>query len=71
MSKGKIGFFILGSAIIWGAVILGTGFILKGTPYKDEVIRTIAAGSGFHLILIWGPLSSMSILKKKDKGKSE
>lgn len=35
--KNKLGYFIIGSAIIWAAVILGCAFTLKGMPEKDSV----------------------------------
>jgi len=34
MTKGKIGYFILASAIVWGAVIIGCAMVLKGPLIK-------------------------------------
>lgn len=62
----SIGGLIIGSAIIWGAVILGCSFALKGTECYGEIQNILAGGTMAHLILIWGP---MAILFNKAKGK--
>ncbi len=56
MNKGKIGFAIIASAIVWGAVILGCSVALKGTECYGEIQNILVAGVLSHLILIWGPL---------------
>lgn len=38
MKKGKIGYYIIASAIIWGAVIIGCSLKLKGTPCYTNLI---------------------------------
>ena len=63
MKKGIIGYFIIGSAIIWGAVMLGCSFKLKGTPCYEEIYLILSGGAGIHLIFIWGPLAAL--FKKK------
>lgn len=61
-----IGIYIIGSAIIWGAVILGCSFKLKGTGCYDEISLILAGASSIHLIFIWGPLSAQLLkLNKK------
>ncbi len=61
----SIGAFILGSAIIWGAVILGCSFALKGTESYDKIQNILAAGAATHLILIWGPLVGLFLKPNK------
>ncbi|MBC8192150.1 MAG: hypothetical protein ISR87_08175 [Candidatus Marinimicrobia bacterium] len=61
----SLGAFILGSAIIWGAVILGCSFALKGTGCYDQIQNTLAAGAATHLILIWGPLAGLFLKPNK------
>ena len=56
MNKGKIGFAIIASAIVWGAVIIGCSFALKGTECDGEIQDILVAGVITHLIVIWGPL---------------
>ena len=56
MNKGKIGFAIIASAIVWGAVIIGCSLALKGTECYGEIQNILVAGVIFHLIVIWGPL---------------
>jgi len=63
-----IGALIIASAIIWGVVIVGSSYALKGTDCYSEIQNILAGGVIMHLILIWGP---MGILYKKLKeGKS-
>ncbi|MCK4696656.1 MAG: hypothetical protein KAT74_12880 [Candidatus Cloacimonetes bacterium] len=58
------GLTIILSAIIWGAVIIGTSIVLKGTPFKDEIINIISGASVVHLLFIWAPIG---IIFKKEK----
>ena len=58
MNKSKIGYFIIVSAIIWGAVIIGCSMALKGTECYSEIQNILVAGAGIHIVLIWGPLVS-------------
>lgn len=63
--KNKLGYFIIGSAIIWAGIILGIGFVLKGFPEKDTIIQILSGGFIAHLFFIWGPM--IAILKKNMK----
>ena len=63
MKKGAIGYFIIGSAIIWGAVIIGCSLKLRGTSYYQEISSILYGCMITHLILIWVPLVSQ--FKKK------
>lgn len=56
MKKTWIGLYIIASAIIWGAVILGCAYKLSGTDAYEQIRLILAGGAGFHLIIIWGPL---------------
>ncbi len=67
--KSEIGSFIIASAIVWGAVIIGCSLKLKGTPYYDEISPILIGGAGFHLIFIWGFLVSQ--FRKNIEEKSE
>ena len=68
MKKGIIGYFIIGSAIIWGAVMLGCSFKLKGTPYYEEISPVLTGGALFHLLFIWTPLGKhFKTQNKKDQ----
>jgi hypothetical protein len=55
--KKSIGFYIIASAIIWGAVIFGCSLKLKGTECYDEISYILASGAIFHLLFLWGPLA--------------
>ena len=63
--KNKLGYFIIGSALIWGAVVIGCASVLKGIPEKDSVIQILSAATFFHLLVIWIPMAR--ILKKNKK----
>ncbi len=61
----SLGALIIGSAIIWGATILGCSLKLKGTDCYDLISTVLGAGAGIHLILIWGPAATLMNLKKR------
>ena len=58
MTKGKIGYFIIVSAIIWGAVILGCSLKLKGTDCYNQISLILSTGAVSHLLFVWGPLAA-------------
>ncbi len=62
--KNLIGWYIIGSALIWGLVIVGCSLALKGTECYSEIQNILVGGVVTHLILIWGPLA---IQLKKQK----
>lgn len=65
MKKSKVSYFIIGSAIIWGAVMLGCAYALKGTECYPKIQIILFFGVISHLLFIWGPLSSAN--KKEEK----
>jgi hypothetical protein len=67
MKKKSIGAFIIASAIIWGAVIIGCSLKLKGTECYDEISYILSVGALFHLLFIWGPLAIQLKKKKKEE----
>ena len=62
----SIGSFIIGSAIIWGAVILGSSFALKGTESYMEIQYILNGGAAAHLILIMAPIGAKFGKTKKE-----
>jgi hypothetical protein len=62
--KSAIGYYIIGSAIIWGLTILGCALKLKAA--YNEISLILGGAAGIHLILIWGPLAAQ--LKKEREG---
>jgi hypothetical protein len=66
MKKKTIGALVIVSAIIWGAVIIGCAFILKGTPYKEDVILILSGGVISHMLFIWAPLGNIFRKKKEE-----
>ena len=63
----NVGWFIIASALVWGAVLIGCSLVLKDTPYKESVLQIVYGGAAVHLIIIWGGLVGM--LKKKNEQK--
>ena len=61
------GAFIIGSAIIWGAVIIGCSFVLKGTECYDKIQNILVGGVISHIVLIWGPLAAILNKQKENK----
>ena len=57
MKTKSIGAFIIASAIIWAAVILGFSYALKGTDCYDSIQNILVGGVISHIILIWGPVA--------------
>jgi hypothetical protein len=58
MKKQILGPYILGSAIIWGATIVGASLMMPGFENKARVLSLLGSGAGVHLILVWGPLAA-------------
>jgi len=63
MKKGKIGYSIIASAVVWGLVMIGCALVLKGTPYKSEITNILIGGAAIHLLFIWIPLMKQSKIK--------
>jgi len=59
MKKSKIGYFFIASAIIWGAVILGCAFALRGSDGYSKIQMILYIGVVSHLLFIWGPMNKM------------
>jgi hypothetical protein len=66
--SSRPGITIIASAIIWGAVLIATALMLKGTEYVSSVSLLIQGGASSHLILVWAPIG---IFAKKYKAKLE
>ena len=64
------GGLMIASAIIWGAVIIGCSFALKGTECYSEIQNILVGGTFAHIILIMGA-NSIFIFKSIPKGKEE
>jgi|GEM_PF-1149258 len=64
-NKNIIGWYIIGSAIIWGLTGILISLQLRGTDCFDKIALLFSSAAGIHLILIWGPLAAQ--LKKKQK----
>lgn len=65
MKKSTVGALIIGSAIIWAAVIVGCSSALKGTECYDKIQTILVLGVITHIILIWGPF--VAIMNKNHK----
>jgi len=63
-----IGSAIIGSALIWGTVILGCSLKLSGTECYDNISSILGLAASIHLICVWVPLAAYlkKHFKKKD-----
>ncbi|MBA7534159.1 hypothetical protein ES705_26405 [subsurface metagenome] len=71
MKKSKTGYFIVASAIVWGAVLIGCGLVLKGTPYNEKVSFIIMAGIVIHLLVLWIPFGNQLRIKNDTTSKTD
>ena len=71
MNKSKLGYLIIASAIVWGAVIIGCSVKLKGTSCYDEINLILIGGAVFHILFIWGPLGNQFRKNLKDKSEMD
>lgn len=66
------GGIIIASSIIWGAVILGCSFALKGTECYSEIQNILVGGTIAHIMLLGGANSAFIFKSaKKDKEKAK
>ena len=55
--KKTIGIYIIASAIIWGAVIIGCSLKLKDSGCFVDISYILSTASVIHLLFIWGPVA--------------
>jgi len=67
MKKKSVGIYIIASAIVWGAVIIGCSLKLRGTGCYDEISLILIGGVIFHLPFIWSPLAIQFRQRGKEK----
>lgn len=60
-----MGSLVIASAIIWGLVIIGTSYALKGTDCYVQIQNYLVGGVIMHIILIGG-LTPLIIKKQKN-----
>lgn len=66
MKKQNIGMYLIASTLLWGFVLVYCAWILRATPYKEQINSIIGGAIILHTFLIWVPLT----LKNK-KGENE
>ena len=54
--KKRVSFFIITNAIVWGAVIIATVLVLRGTGYMDRLIPILGGGAGVSVVILSGIL---------------
>lgn len=60
-NEKRIGIFIIANAVAWGAVIIGTSLVVKGSGYMDKLLPILGGGAGFSVVI----LSTLLIKRKK------
>jgi len=53
-----LGPFIIANAVVWGAVMVGTAFILKGTGLMPKVLPILGGGAGFCVVILPGAMAA-------------
>lgn len=66
-----LGIYIMASALIWGLVIIGCSYSLKGTGCYDKIQNILVSGVVIHNILIWGPLTVLFKKARENKPSSD
>ena len=69
VKKNIIGWYIIGSALIWGITGILISWQLKDTECFSQIGTIFGAAAGIHLILVWGPLAAQ--LKKQNEQHTE
>lgn len=69
MEKKNAAALLIGSTMIWAAVIVGCALVLKGTEYKDAVNKVTFIGVIVHIqlfntLLLWGGEKTKSSILK-------
>ncbi len=55
--KNKLGYFIIGSAMVWAAVIIATAILLMNIPKREIILNILSVGFIAHLLFIWIPIA--------------
>ena len=50
--KKKVGWFIIGNAIVWGAVMIATSLVLGGTGHMPKILPILGGGAGFSVVIL-------------------
>ncbi len=67
MKTSILGPYILGSAVIWGATIVGASLLMGGVEASARILSLLGGGAAVHLILVWVPLAA-ALKKTRDSG---
>jgi len=67
MKKKSIGIYIIASAIVWGAVIIGCSLKLRGTECYDEISLILYGGFISQLLFAWAPMG----ISKEEKSETD
>ncbi|MFQ5817734.1 MAG: hypothetical protein ACE5H2_07255 [Terriglobia bacterium] len=62
LERRKLTLYILGSAMVWAAIILGAASILKGTPYLAQLLPILGGGAVWSVVI--GPAA---LLRRRQK----
>ncbi|MBD3278489.1 MAG: hypothetical protein GF388_09330 [Candidatus Aegiribacteria sp.] len=60
LDSRKLGPFIIATSIVWGAVMVVSAFMLKGTDYMQKLLPVLGSGAVISVIFL-----PMMLLKKK------
>ena len=46
--------YLIGSAIVWVSILIGTAIILSGTPYFAQILPILSVGVFWFIVLLPG-----------------
>lgn len=52
IEKKRLGWFIIGNAIVWGVVMIATSLVLGGTGHMPKVLPILGGGAGFCVVIL-------------------
>ena len=67
MKNSSLGYYIIASALVWGAVIVGCSLRLKGTSCYDQISSILIGGSAIHIVIIWPLVGKLTRNIKNEK----
>jgi hypothetical protein len=71
MKVKHVGYVLILSAIIWGAVIVGCSLKLRGTNCYEEISNILIGGTLTHIVLIMSSMGMLAGNKKKEKQETQ
>lgn len=50
--KKRLSWFLVGNAIVWGAVIIGAALVIGGSGQMPKLLPILGGGAGFSTVIL-------------------